>query len=403
MPLPMPLLALLSPQRAEWLRRSMDATGWSRWWASLSYVPMDTLASGLWVLTLLLFALLLNRSLRDGTIRPGTLFAVLFLIAGFEALYGICQVLVPSMGIEPEAGCAIGTFVNRNHYAAFLGMIWPLQLVWLLKPPDKDKRGPGLYLEKQIRSKAREKRMCFIFFTGVVLLGLVFSKSRGGIIGLAIGTTVVALLAGKRSRLMLGILAGCWTVILAYGSLIGFEDIINRFATVELDVPSRLKIWRSTLRIIYDHWLTGTGVGAYQPVVFLYQFFDTDLAQIGAAHNDYLQIASEWGLPLSLLTFSMVWGYWLLMANRAAMKSGAKESPAEIEERLIRIGALAGAASFLSHIWVEFNWQIPANQLYFVILLVLMSYRRGEGAGASSEDLKTRSWGAGVLNWKNSR
>ena len=100
-PLPLPLISVLSPHRAEWLQRSMDATGWSRWWASLSYSPMDTLASGLLVLTLLLFALLLNRCLRDGTIRPGGLFAVIFLIAGFEALYGILQVLVSLRGLDP--------------------------------------------------------------------------------------------------------------------------------------------------------------------------------------------------------------------------------------------------------------------------------------------------------------
>jgi hypothetical protein len=30
------------------------------------------------------------------------------------------------------------------------------------------------------------------------------------------------------------------------------------------------------------------------------------------------------------------------------------------------------SAAFLCHGWVEFNWQIPANQVYFVMLLVLM-------------------------------
>ena len=247
----------------------------------------------------------------------------------------------------------------------------------------KRSRAVGSYDQEKIRTETREKRIFFVFLTGLVLLGLIFSKSRGGIISLVIGTTILAFLGGKSSRLMFGLIIGCWTVILVYGSVIGFEGIVERFADIGQGATGRFQIWQFTWRIICDHWLTGTGAGTYQGVVFLYQTFDTDLLQVGDAHNEYLQVASEWGLPLSLLIFSLVWGYWLLMASRAAGKIPENEGPAETEARFIRVGALAGSAAFLSHIWVEFNWQIPANQLYFVILLVLMNYgshgRQGQG------------------------
>ncbi len=361
-PLPLPLLSVISPQRAAWLQRSLEATGWSHWWASLSYVPLDTFMSGLWILTLALFALVLHRSLRDGTIEVSRLLVVLFILAGLEAFYGILQVLVPSIGLGFSDG-ATGTFANRDHYAAFLGMIWPLQLAQCT--------GQGLGVRSQ--EVRWEKQIFFLFLTGIVLLGLILSKSRGGIIGLAIGMTVLVFLGGKRSRPIILVLIGCWIMILAYGSIIGFEEIVKRFAEIAHDAPVRLKIWRFTWRLICDHWLSGTGAGTYSPVVFLYQLFDTDLLQVGHAHSDYLEIASEWGLPLSLFIFFLVWGYWLLTAWRVARKDPEKEGPAETAEKLIRVGALAGSAAFLSHIWVEFNWQIPANQLYFIILLVLMS------------------------------
>ncbi len=385
-PLPLPLISVLSPQRAEWLHRSMEATGVSRWWASLSYVPIDTFMTGLWIMTLAIFALVLHRSMRNGIIGPGKLLAVLFVVAGIEALYGIIQILAPSTDLLFREA-AHGTFSNRDHYAAFLGMIWPLQLVWIMRGKGSGVRGEGAqaissYHEKEIRRKTREKRIFFIFLTGIVLLGLIFSGSRGAIISLAIGMTVLAYLGGKRSRSIVLVLIGCWAVVLAYGSIIGFEGIVKRFAEIEQAAPGRFTIWRFTWRAVCDHWLTGTGAGTYSPVVFLYQVFDTDLVQVGHAHNDYLEIASEWGLPFALLIFSLVWGYWLLTAVRVARKSTEKEGPAETEEKLIRIGALAGSAAFLCHIWVEFNWQIPANQLYFVILLVLMSYGKGSGVNA---------------------
>lgn len=383
-PLPLQLVSFLSPQRATWLQRSMEATGWSHWWGSLSYVPLDSIASGLWFLTLLLFAFLLNRCLHEGAIRVGGLLAVLFLIAGFEALYGLIQVQIPSIGFGLHPGCATGTFPNRDHYAAFLGMIWPLQLVWLMRSLSKDAdsglRTPGCVAEsleeKERRRRAKEKWIFFVFLTGLVLLGLVFSKSRGGIISLAIGTTVLAFLGRKRSRMIGGLLIGCWVVILVFGSMIGFESIIKRFTEIVQDAPGRFQIWKSAWSIICDHWLTGTGAGTFKSVIFLYQIFEADQLQDGAAHNDYLQVTSEWGVPISLLIFCLVWGYWLLAAGREAIKSSGKESSEEREDRLVRIGAIAGSAAFLSHIWVEFNWQIPANQLYFVMLLVLINYGR---------------------------
>jgi hypothetical protein len=44
-----------------------------------------------------------------------------------------------------------------------------------------------------------------------------------------------------------------------------------------------------------------------------------------------------------------------------------------MRRRWLAVGALAGGAAFLLHSLVELNGQIPANQLYFVLLLVLMS------------------------------
>jgi hypothetical protein len=373
-PLPLPLLSVLSPQRTVWLQRSLDATGGSRWAASLSYVPLDTFAGGLWILTLALFALILHRSIRGGIVRLRRFLPVLFVIAGFEAFDGICQVLVSTTEPGLGAACASGTFANRNHYAAFLGMIWPLQLVWLLRLTDKDEktRRGG----KQFLRPAFEKQIFFVFLIGLVILGLIFSGSRGGITGLAISTAVLIYLVAKSNRLIVPFYAGCWAIILIYGWIIGFEGILKHFAEIGLDAPSRLKIWQYTWRVLCDHWLTGTGVGTYRPVVFLYQVFDTDLVQVGAAHSDYLQVASEWGLPFSLSIFFLVWGYWWITAIGAAGKGAAAE--AGTEEKLVRAGALAGSAAFLAHSGVEFNWQIPANQLYFTILLVLMRYKAPE-------------------------
>ena len=66
-----------------------------------------------------------------------TLKLVVFVMIGIgllEAAYGLIQALVPSLGvlwvdyIQDYLGTARGTFINRNSFAAFVGMIWPLAL-----------------------------------------------------------------------------------------------------------------------------------------------------------------------------------------------------------------------------------------------------------------------------------
>ncbi|MFZ2447555.1 MAG: O-antigen ligase family protein [Syntrophobacteraceae bacterium] len=380
-PIPLSILAILSPQRALWLQRAREATGGSSWGASLSYVPMDTLFSGLWFVMLALFALSLHSLIRKGVLKSDRFFLVLFIIASLEALYGIFQVLVPSIGVfgmYPAAGVASGTFVNRNHYAAFLGLIWPLQLAWLMALSHKEEvNDRTLYDDKSRKQMTREKQVFFLFLTGLVLMGLIFSGSRGGILSALIGTTVLVLFAGTRGRSMRRFVAGCWVIMIAYGWIVGFEAILDRFLRMEDDAAGRFEIWEATWKMIRDHWLTGTGVGTYKPVVFLYNLFHTDLLQIGQGHNDYLQILAEWGLVFGLFIILLVWGYWIATAIDLVRKNqgGERQTANHAEERLIRAGALAGIGAFLCHIWVEFNWQIAANQLYFVMLLVLMRFR----------------------------
>ncbi len=85
------------------------------------------------------------------------------------------------------------------------------------------------------------------------------------------------------------------------------------------------------------------------------------------AHNDYLQLMAEVGLPMAVALILSAWTLWLVMARRVRQKARQAQGP----EALLAAGALAGCAAFLVHSVVEFNWQIPANQLYFLLMIDL--------------------------------
>jgi O-antigen ligase len=395
LPLPLSWIAAVSPERAEWIARAETITFLRNSWAGVSYISLDTLVGGIWWLFLAGFGLLLAGFVGEER-NEEWLLRLLMVVAALEAVYGLLQVLIPSMGVLGEdsgAGVARGTFMNRDHFAAFLGMIWPVLLAHVLASRVKGARGEsGPYAYEERRRQLGQKQVFLGFVTGLVLLSLIFSQSRGGILGALIASTVFVTFSRARQRGMVIFVVGCWLVAVAYGGLIGFDEILLRFERLGDDAGGRLQIWGYTLRLIADHPLTGTGLGTYGSTSFLYQFEDTDLNQIGDAHNDYLQLAADLGVPMALLMAFAAWGLWWWAAwrLRASGRTVAGEPANRSEEgrslngsngsegrgleraRLMAAGTLSGSAALLCHSWVEFNWQIPASQVMFVVLLVLL-------------------------------
>jgi O-antigen ligase len=315
------------------------------------------------------------------------LWNLLFLLAGFEALYGLIQVLVPDVGVlwfasESYRGMARGTFINKNHYAAFLGMLWPLLLARVLTLRDGPPQRAEFplrelsYTEKERRKQTKHKQLFLSFIIGLVLLAIVFSQSRGGAVAVLIAMTVFTLVGKTRRKGLLAAVVGLWVVVLSYGAIMGFDAVLERFNRMEDDAPGRFQVWQDTVRIMGDYPWTGTGLGTYPATIRVYQTSLPANIDYVHAHGDYFEIASELGLPAAMLLMLLVWGFWWNRAwrlvRRASLESGGGVPGDRERKRLIGVGALAGCAAFLCHSIVEFNWQIPANQLYFVTLLVLM-------------------------------
>ncbi len=384
-PLPLPLLSILDADRALWLQRASDVTGLRAGLTSVSYMPLTTLFAVFWCIFLFIFALVFIKTCKEKNFIDWFL-RLLFLLASAEAVYGLLQVLIPSMGVLWESagsGDARGTFVNRNHYAAFLGMIWPVLLAYLLSRSKTLSQGEARsYYEQEEASQIRQKQAFMAFLIGIVLLALVFSESRGGILGALISLTVFTVFGRINTKGMIGFVIAGWVVMIFYGSIIGFQGILERFDVLEEGASGRFRIWEDSWRLIRDHFMTGTGLDTFPMAIRLYQSHLTDQNQIVHAHNDYLELMAEFGLPFASVVILTVWGYVIWAAGRiwklkpAAAGSLPKisaETRQALQRRLIRAGALAGGTAFLVHSLAEFNWQIPANQLYFIILLVLMN------------------------------
>jgi O-antigen ligase len=81
-------------------------------------------------------------------------------------------------------------------------------------------------------------------------------------------------------------------------------------------------------------------------------------------HNDYAQIAAETGV-VGLGLMGLVVALSLAAALRAQW---VRRDPLM---RGMSFACIMGVTSLLIHSWVDFNLQIPANAVYFMVLLAL--------------------------------
>jgi O-antigen ligase len=165
-----------------------------------------------------------------------------------------------------------------------------------------------------------------------------------------------------------------WWFVIAAGGAAGaatlWSDvgaIAERIAGLGVAVEGRVRIWRDTLPILRDFWMTGTGAGTYQRAMLLYQQSDR-LWYFNQAHNHYLQIAAEGGLLLCAAAATAFAAYLRrafhhLVDDRSGMF-------------WLRAGALCGlGAVALQSLW-ETGLTMPANAVLAAILAAVVVHQR---------------------------
>ena len=82
------------------------------------------------------------------------------------------------------------------------------------------------------------------------------------------------------------------------------------------------------------------------------------------AHNDYAQFASESGL----LGLALLGAFVSMSLGAALLAQWRRRDPLM---RGMAFACVMGTTAILIHSWVDFNLQIPANALLFMVVLAL--------------------------------
>jgi O-antigen ligase len=255
-----------------------------------------------------------------------------------------------------SGGWIYGPYVNHNHYAGLMEMLFPIPLTMCLSR--RVERGPRIALAVGAAFMA----------STIVLCG-----SRGGVIALVVqlGLAAAYVAFPRRSpkvALALGAglaVAGLWVL------LVGGTTVTDRLLTfhseahTELSNGLRLTVTRDCARMFTDRPLFGFGLGTFPTAYPPYQSFYTNIF-VNEAHNDYAQLLVEMGLAGFGV---MVW--FLVLLFRAAWRK-LKSGKLGVNGGLALAGSV-GCVGILVHSFFDFNLQVASNAAWFYALAAMVA------------------------------
>jgi len=370
LPLPRDWVAILSPASAG-LHALSDLAGVPRESFTLS---IDAHASEMALLKSLVYAAVFFLFLAVVNNRRRFLIAanVLVYAATLHALYALAmhlsRVTESYLGATIVHGAAAtGFFPNQNHFAGMLEMSAAIGIGLLAggRPGRGDETWKQML--KSLAGQVFTNRMLLRVALCVLVVALAATHSRMGntafVASLAIAAALSMALARRLRPGLLVLLASIVIIdLVAVGSWFGTEKLAERLeSTTFQDVEDRSAVARLSLGIIRDYPLFGSGAGTFYTAFPRYRtdeirnFFDH-------AHNDYVQVTAESGaLGAAFLAF-------VVAASLACAVAGerVRSDPAM---KAASFASIMGVSAILIHSWADFNLQIPANAMLFMVLL----------------------------------
>lgn len=329
-------------------------------WLPLSLAPYDTLATGLRQLPpLAVFAGMLWL----GAFKENWLTAALVGGAIASVIVGVLQVTSgdPSWYFYrfSNFGTASGFFANSNHMAALLLICIPFVAA---ATADYWRRA----------SNANERALAAALAAGAAATLAIGILVNGSSAILLLGAPVAVASAMMIMRMPAARLRRGFTLValllVAGGAAVALLVEDDTSTSNQTSVESRIEIWSQTSEAFGDHMLTGSGIGTFAQI---YQRYENPVTIsrffVNHAHNDYLEIALETGIPgIVLMVLFLAW--W---SGRVGQIWRSADASYAMKAATIASGAL------LLHSFVDFPLRTAALSAVMAMTLALMAGARG--------------------------
>jgi O-antigen ligase/Tfp pilus assembly protein PilF len=299
---------------------------------------------------------------------------VFFIAASLISLY----LLIQYYGLDPflsDTKRLTSTLGNRNYVSGYLALIFPIVFSLFL-------------IESKKRNKIFFEIVLLIIYTGIIVChtraiwaALIFSLLLFGYLLSHFKINKIL----KDNKKWLIILFSIFILItliystdnpLNRSSITAAERAVSAFDMQGSSLRTRLLIWNSTIDMIKDRPLFGSGLGTFPLYYLEYQadFLQRNPSYLnfsgkaGEAHNEYLQLWAEMGI-IGLLSFLLI----IIIFYRTNLDSIKKIK--RIEGKIIIIGLISGVTVTLVHSIFSFPFHIPAvgAAFWFIIGITIAS------------------------------
>jgi O-antigen ligase len=343
---------------------------------TLALLRLVTAASVFWIAVQLC---------RDGARAMRLLFSIA-IIGAIYAGYGLISLaMTPGYVLwvktSAQHGFVTSTFINRNSFATYAGMGLVVICALILR----------LYCHEftSVGGSVRFRIAAFIEVTGqkgaalfgcgfVVLVALLMSGSRGGIVATALGLSILGALTLRRRKKGA---AEQREAIIVFGALLvaatflAFGDVfVGKLTHEGLYDPGRMQLYTLTIGSILRAPLLGYGYGTFADVfpMFRDQAMGT-MERWDMAHDTYLEVLQG----LGLLFGSMLVASVILLVLRCVKGAITRRQNETMPCVAASVALLVGV-----HSLVDFSLQMQAIAITFMALL---------GAGVAQSESSRRA------------
>lgn len=289
-----------------------------------------------------------------------------------------------------------GSFHDRQLFGAFLGISLPLLI--------------GIAFGTRSQRWKITAQVAVVLCAGALLLTQCRSAWIGTAVGIVVFATLSFLFVWKASgafRRKHEVFVTPLLLFLALGVLVGFTRMggvtlirAQTFSHVQQDesVQDRLNLWRTAVRTTQARWLTGFGIGTYPVAQVEFNPYSRSLSEIRqfgptlseSAHNTYLQMAAELGLPgvlLHLLILALFFYRALIALPR--MDRGLRQ--------FTLIGSVAAISGQTIDAIANPGWYYPEVATFFWLVLGIGMCAAGLAAEVRGEALVQEAPTAPIL------
>jgi O-antigen ligase len=225
------------------------------------------------------------------------------------------------------------------------------------------------FVQRMIKELLKPQSLLMITAVFVVLSTVLLSNSRAGFMSTIAGMLTLIGLSLRTTRLprWVKLLLGVAVIAMIVAVVAGSNTRTFGRMSADLAEEGRWPVYAILAQAIEDAPLTGYGLGNFKNTFPLYRDH-TVVGYYDRAHNDYLELIFELGVPAAILFYISI--LWIIGICWRGMKRRR-------QQKIYPTLAVATSVLVGAHAMIDFSLQMPSIAVFYAMIL-------GLGYGQSS-------------------